>query len=61
VEQRVDAPGHRAQDHDAGNEWYVMRNGRIAEVRAYFIADPGSDAELATFPYAERGYMTVRE
>jgi hypothetical protein len=34
-----------------------MRDARIAEVRAYFLA--GSDrTELATFPYAARGYLT---
>jgi ketosteroid isomerase-like protein len=39
-----------------GAEWYVMRNGRIAEVRAYFIADAHASTELAGFPYARRGY-----
>jgi hypothetical protein len=40
-----------------GTEWYVVRVGRIAEVRAYFIADSTANAELATFPYAQRGYL----
>ena len=40
-----------------GTEWYVMRDARIAEVRAYFIADPTANSELATFPYAARGYL----
>lgn len=40
-----------------GSEWYVMRDSKIAEVRAYFITDIESDVELATFPYAERGYL----
>ena len=40
-----------------GTEWYVMRDGRIAEVRAYFIADSVANAELAAFPYAQRGYL----
>jgi hypothetical protein len=40
-----------------GTEWYVMRDGRIAEVRAYFIADSAANAELAAFPYAQRGYL----
>ena len=40
-------------------EWYVMRDSRILEVRAYFIADPESDVELSTFPYAERGYLRM--
>jgi hypothetical protein len=34
-----------------------MRDGLIAEVRAYFIADSAGNAELATFPYAQRGYL----
>jgi hypothetical protein len=40
-----------------GTEWYVMREARIAEVRAYFIADSSADSELAAFPYAQRGYL----
>jgi ketosteroid isomerase-like protein len=40
-----------------GTDWYVMRAGRIAEVRAYFIANGSATTELATFPYAERGYL----
>jgi hypothetical protein len=36
-----------------------MREARIAEVRAYFIADADANAELATFPYAERRYLTM--
>jgi ketosteroid isomerase-like protein len=40
-----------------GSEWYVMRDERILEVRAYFMADSEADVELATFPYAERGYL----
>jgi hypothetical protein len=42
-----------------GSEWYIMRDGRIREVRAYFIASPESSIELATFPYAERGYLLM--
>lgn len=41
-----------------GSEWYLMRDARIAEVRAYFIADDDNDTELIGFPYAERGYLT---
>jgi hypothetical protein len=40
-----------------GTEWYVMRQGLIAEVRAYF--DDGiADSEMADFPYVERGYLS---
>ena len=40
-----------------GSEWYVMHDGRIAEVRAYFAYSASSDAELTEFPYAGRGYL----
>jgi ketosteroid isomerase-like protein len=40
-----------------GSEWYVMRGGKIAEIRAYFIHDNAADTELAEFPYGERGYL----
>jgi len=40
-----------------GTEWYVMRDGRIAEVRAYFIADSEANSELSSFPYKARGYL----
>jgi hypothetical protein len=42
-----------------GTEWYVMRHGRIAELRAYFLHDDTADAQLIGFPYAERGYLEV--
>jgi ketosteroid isomerase-like protein len=41
-----------------GSEWYVMRDARIAEVRAYFIHDDAGDTGLTGFPYGERGYLT---
>ena len=40
-----------------GSEWYVMRAGKIAEIRAYFMSDADLSCELAGFPYAERGYL----
>ena len=40
-----------------GSEWYVMRGGRIAEIRAYHIHDDAGDTGLAGFDYAERGYL----
>jgi ketosteroid isomerase-like protein len=42
-----------------GSEWYVMRGGLIAEIRAYLMHDDTSDTELTGFPYAERGYLTL--
>jgi len=50
-------PGSKLRLMARGTEWYVMRDGRIAEVRAYFIANSAANAELATFPYAQRGYL----
>lgn len=41
-----------------GAEWYVFRDGKIAEIRAYY--QPGQRiSELRGYPYAERGYPTV--
>ena len=42
-----------------GTEWYVMREGRIAEVRAYFLYDDSADAQLTDFPYEERDYLNT--
>lgn len=42
-----------------GTEWYVMRHGRIAEVRAYFLHDDAADTQLAGFPYSERDYLAA--
>ena len=41
-----------------GSEWYVMRAGLIAEIRAYLMHDDTGDTELTGFPYSERGYLT---
>jgi len=40
-----------------GCEWYIMRSGVIAEVRAYFAYDETQDAELKDFPYGQRRYF----
>lgn len=40
-----------------GTEWYVMREGRIAEVRAYFGYNDNFTTELTGFPYDDRGYL----
>ena len=52
-------PGSSRRFMNRGTEWYVMRDGRIAEVRAYFIASPDSSVQLSTFPYAQRGYLLL--
>ena len=42
-----------------GSEWYVFRDGRIAEIRSYhnnyYLQDPGN-RQLHDFDYAGRGY-----
>lgn len=40
-----------------GTEWYVLRDGLIAEIRAYFSLNLTADVELPNFPYAARGYL----
>ena len=40
-----------------GSEWYVIRDGLIAEIRAYFLHDDMRDAELTGFAYGDRGYL----
>ena len=40
-----------------GTEWYVMRDGRIAEVRAYYAYSNKQNTELTSFPYGTRGYL----
>ncbi|MBI1394647.1 MAG: hypothetical protein GC151_01615 [Betaproteobacteria bacterium] len=50
-------PGSGARLKMRGSEWYVMRSGVIAEIRAYFAYDEARDAQLAGFPYRDRGYL----
>lgn len=42
-----------------GAEWYEFRDGKIAEIRAYYRW-PSEElvSELVDFPYAKRGYPT---
>ena len=40
-----------------GTEWYVMRNAKIAEVRAYFDFNDSQSTGLTGFPYGDRGYL----
>jgi hypothetical protein len=42
-----------------GTEWYVMKSGLIAEVRAYYQYDESRDCELTGFPYDKRNYLTT--
>ena len=42
-----------------GSEWYVLGDGVIAEIRAYFTDDAARDTELVGFPYRERGYLML--
>jgi ketosteroid isomerase-like protein len=45
-----------------GTDWYVLRDGKIREVRAYFNFPAAThlierDSELMGFPYGERAYL----
>jgi ketosteroid isomerase-like protein len=45
-----------------GDEWYIFRDGLIAEIRAYYAAPADRSvaiSELAGFDYAGRGYALV--
>jgi len=50
-------PGCSRRVMNRGTEWYVMQDGRIAEIRAYFASDAESNSELGAFPYQTRGYF----
>jgi ketosteroid isomerase-like protein len=52
-------PGTQKRLMLRGSEWYVMRDGKIAEVRAYFMHDDAGDTGLTGFPYGDRAYLTV--
>jgi ketosteroid isomerase-like protein len=41
-----------------GAEWFVLRSGRIAEIRSYYRQEHET-SELDGFPYAERGYSVA--
>ncbi len=42
-----------------GAEWYVLRDGLISEIRAYYDQRNNEDMGLVGFPYAERGYSVI--
>ena len=50
-------PGEERQVMSRGTEWYILRDGLIAEVRAYFAANKSADTELTDFPYSDRKYL----
>ena len=49
--------GTERQVTNRGSEWYLIRDGRIAEIRAYYLENEEGDSELKGFPYRERGYL----
>lgn len=52
----------RPQEILRGAEWYLFRNGKIAEIRAYYHSDPERKVtELIGYPYAERGFPTLSD
>jgi ketosteroid isomerase-like protein len=46
-----------ARGDEVVSEWSVMRDSRIVEVRAYFMASSKHSIQLPTFPYGDRGYL----
>ena len=56
------APGN-AKEMIRGAEWYVFRDDRISEIRAYYINRhlpyDRANFELDGFPYEDRGYTTL--
>src|SRR5215475_1796859 len=58
-------PGQKKPQLIRGAEWYVFRDGRIAEIRAYYL-NPRlpymfTNFELEDFLYAKRDYYTLRD
>ena len=56
-------PGQKKPQLIRGAEWYVFRDGRITEIRAYYL-NPRlpymrTSFELEDFPYAKRGYCML--
>ena len=47
--------GARERVATRGAEWFVFRDGLIAEIRSYYQQRPET-TELAGFPYRSRGY-----
>jgi ketosteroid isomerase-like protein len=47
---------------DRGTEWFLMRNGKIAEVRAYHHGNKKNpQGDLLGFDHAGRGYTTLED
>ena len=58
-------PGQKKPQLIRGAEWYVFSDGRIAEIRAYYL-NPRlpymrTAFELEDFPYAKRGYPALSD
>jgi hypothetical protein len=58
-------PGQKKPQLIRGAEWYIFRDGRIAEIRAYYL-NPRlpymhTSFELEDFPYPKRGYPTLSD
>ena len=54
-------PGDTKERVVRGAEWYVFREGRIAEIRAYYWQDQDKEYSLQGYPYAERNYPQQNE
>jgi ketosteroid isomerase-like protein len=52
--------GHKRLNR--GTEWFRLRDGKIAEVRAYHHGDKRNpQGDLLGFDFAERGYTTLED
>ncbi len=53
-------PGSGDRRMDRGTEWFLFRDGRIAEVRAYHHPGPGNrSGDLVGFDHTGRGHTTL--
>jgi len=47
---------------DRGTEWFLFRNGKIAEIRAYYHSGPKNrQGDLLGFDHAGRGYTMLEQ
>jgi hypothetical protein len=58
-------PGQKKPQLVRGSEWYIFRDGLIAEIRAYYL-NPRlpymfTDFELEDFPYKKREFYVLKE
>ena len=53
-------PGSGEKRLNRGTEWFLLRDGKIAEIRAYHHGDrKNPQGDLLGFDHAERGHTTI--